>query len=86
MSTARTAKITPLPPPKKPAWLIDLSAIDLLNEKPVGRDEICKELGVSKPTLTYLILNEGLPARKMGGRWEFYLKLVRAWRANRQLQ
>lgn len=81
----QAAKITPLPP-IKPAWLIDLTAIDLLNEQPVGIDTICKELHVSKPTLVYLIKSEGLPGKKIGGRWEFYLKLVRAWRANRQLQ
>lgn len=80
----KTAKITSLPPP---SWLINVSPEDLRNEKPVGIKEICKELdNMSRVTVVALIKNEGLPGKKLGGKWEFYLTLVRAWRANRQLQ
>jgi hypothetical protein len=83
---SKSAKITALPP-TRPLWLIDVPTEALLNEKPVGIEEVCKELDVNRVTVVaYVLGKEKLPGKKMGGRWEFYMSLVRAWRANRQLQ
>jgi excisionase family DNA binding protein len=76
--------------PVKLAWLPEELLPDLLrqlaDEEPVGIERLAEFLGIHRDTVTMLIKSQGLPAKKVGGKWEAYLTLVKLWRAYIQLK
>jgi excisionase family DNA binding protein len=84
MAPMTAKKITALP--VRPSWLDTIDPTTLLNERPCGIKEIAQELDLGREKVVELVKNEGLPGKKIGNRWEFYITLVRAWRVDRQLK
>lgn len=41
--------------------------------------EICKYLGISRDSALKCVANKGMPAHKVGKKWEFKLSEIEAW-------
>jgi hypothetical protein len=77
--SAARSNVMALPSAKKgPDWS-DLSLDELALEPRIDIEEIARILGCHRITAVRHIKNDGLPAKKIGNRWESREILVRRW-------